>query len=72
MLTTENSVNRRISHLFEKLSKVRQTTEAICKPLATEDYLPQPMVDVSPPKWHLAHSTWFFETFILKAFYPGY
>lgn len=38
----------------------------LCSPLQPEDYVPQPVVDVSPPKWHLAHATWFFETFILQ------
>jgi len=52
--------------LLEKYIKVRQRTEAICAPLETEDYVVQPMPDVSPPKWHLGHTTWFFETFILK------
>lgn len=47
---------------------VRKTTEALCEHLLLEDYHLQPMDDVSPPKWHLAHTTWFFETFILKAF----
>ncbi len=42
------------------------------EPLSTEDHLSQPIVDVSPPKWHLGHTTWFFETFILKNFKPGY
>jgi ergothioneine biosynthesis protein EgtB len=51
---------------------VRKRSEAICEPLETEDYVPQPVPFVSPPKWHLAHSTWFFETFILKAYLPGY
>lgn len=45
---------------------VRKHTEAICQPLKTEDYVVQPVVEVSPPKWHLGHSTWFFETFVLK------
>ena len=44
---------------------VRQQTEALCAPLAIEDYVPQPIADVSPPKWHLGHTTWFFENFIL-------
>ncbi|NLR80841.1 ergothioneine biosynthesis protein EgtB [Chitinophaga eiseniae] len=44
---------------------VRRRTESICTPLKTEDYVVQPVVDVSPPKWHLGHTTWFFETFIL-------
>ncbi|HEY0669914.1 MAG TPA: ergothioneine biosynthesis protein EgtB, partial [Sphingobacteriaceae bacterium] len=41
-------------------------------PLRTEDYVVQPIVDVSPPKWHLGHTTWFFETFFLKPFDSGY
>lgn len=45
--------------------KIRQRTEAICEPLETEDYVVQPIADVSPPKWHLGHTTWFFETFVL-------
>ncbi|MGB0422665.1 MAG: ergothioneine biosynthesis protein EgtB [Flavobacteriales bacterium] len=45
---------------------VRQRSESICQPLETEDYVVQPIVDVSPPKWHLGHTTWFFETFVLS------
>lgn len=56
----------------EAYNTVRKYTETICEPLETEDYVPQPVAFVSPPKWHLAHSTWFFETFILKNFLPGY
>lgn len=51
---------------------VRQQSEALCEPLATEDYVVQPIVDASPPRWHLAHTTWFFETFLLKPFAAGY
>lgn len=51
---------------------VRQQSENICRPLAIEDYCIQPMVDASPPKWHLAHTSWFFETFLLKPFVSGY
>lgn len=51
---------------------VRQATESICKPLLIEDYVVQPVVDISPPKWHLGHTTWFFETFILKPNMAGY
>lgn len=50
----------------------RQRTEHICSYLQTEDYVVQPVVDVSPPKWHLGHTTWFFETFILKPYVMGY
>jgi len=56
----------------EAYHNVRKYSEQICEPLETEDYVPQPVPFVSPPKWHLAHSTWFFETFILKAFIPDY
>jgi ergothioneine biosynthesis protein EgtB len=51
---------------------IRKRSEMICKPLKTEDYVVQPIVDVSPPKWHLGHVTWFFETFILKPSLEGY
>ena len=51
---------------------VRARSEALCKPLAIEDYGVQPIVDASPPRWHLAHTTWFFETFLLKPFVAGY
>lgn len=44
----------------------------LCAPLETEDYIPQPTVDVSPPKWNVAHTSWFFEEMILKKFAPEY
>ena len=50
----------------------RERTEKICYPLKTEDYVPQPAVFASPPKWHLAHTTWFFEEMILKKFDSSY
>lgn len=52
--------------------EVRKLTEQICAPLYTEDYVVQPVADVSPPKWHLGHTSWFFETFILKPYFMGY
>lgn len=58
--------------LLEKYIEVRQHTEDICRPLQKEDYVVQPVVDVSPPKWHIGHTTWFFETFILKNYVDGY
>ncbi|HWJ29796.1 MAG TPA: ergothioneine biosynthesis protein EgtB [Flavisolibacter sp.] len=58
--------------LLDKYRSVRKQSEDICRPLQTEDYVVQPVVDVSPPKWHLGHTTWFFETFILKPNVPGY
>jgi ergothioneine biosynthesis protein EgtB len=51
---------------------VRHLTQALCQPLAIEDYVVQPIASVSPPKWHLAHTTWFFETFVLQPYTPGY
>lgn len=53
--------------LLEKYQSVRSRTALICAPLHKEDMVVQPVVDVSPPKWHLAHTTWFFETFVLKS-----
>ena len=58
--------------LLNDYRRVRQQSEAICQPLETEDYCIQTMDDVSPPKWHLAHITWFFETFLVKPFHPDY
>lgn len=58
--------------LTEQYQQIRKHTEHICEPLQTEDYVVQPIVDVSPPKWHLGHTTWFFETFILQAFFTEY
>jgi len=51
---------------------VRRATERLCEPLAVEDYVVQTIPDVSPTKWHLAHTTWFFEEFVLKRAVPGY
>ncbi|RZK64100.1 MAG: ergothioneine biosynthesis protein EgtB, partial [Pedobacter sp.] len=58
--------------LLDKYQSVRELTAKICEPLEIEDYVVQPVVDVSPPKWHLGHTTWFFETFILKPFSGNY
>lgn len=57
---------------LERFRSVRATTEALCAPLMIEDYVIQTMADVSPPKWHLAHVTWFFETFVLQPHAAGY
>ncbi len=51
---------------------VRQTSAALCAPLATEDYVVQTLPEVSPPKWHLAHTSWFFEAFVLADHLPDY
>jgi ergothioneine biosynthesis protein EgtB len=52
--------------------EVRAYTEHLCEPLEIEDYIPQPIVDVSPAKWNIAHTTWFFEEMVLKKYLPRY
>lgn len=58
--------------LHQDYLATRQTTEALVAQLAPEDQVVQAMPDASPTKWHLAHTTWFFETFLLKPFLAGY
>lgn len=58
--------------VVERFKTVRARSEALCAPLEIEDYCIQAMSDVSPPKWHLAHVTWFFEMFILVPFARQY
>ena len=60
------------NELLDRYITVRNRSKQICAPLQTEDYVVQPVADVSPPKWHLGHTTWFFETFILKPNVIGY
>jgi ergothioneine biosynthesis protein EgtB len=52
--------------LVDRYRRARGFTEAICEPLQTEDYVIQTMPDVSPAKWHLGHTSWFFERFVLQ------
>ena len=58
--------------LRERFRSVRQRTHALCKPLTPEDMMVQSCPEASPAKWHLAHTAWFFESFILSEFLPGY
>ena len=58
--------------LAESYRQVRAWTHALCEPLATEDFVVSSMPDVSPTKWHLAHTSWFFETFVLGPHVTGY
>lgn len=59
-------------NIFAYFSRVRHDSERLCEPLEIEDYGIQTIPEVSPPKWHLAHTSWFFETMLLKPFYTGY
>ena len=61
-----------VESLLTRFHKVRDFSTRLCQTLAPEDYVVQSMPDVSPTKWHLAHTTWFFETFILKKWIPQY
>ena len=58
--------------LLRHYRSVRAHSLELAAPLSAEDQIIQSMDDVSPTKWHLAHTTWFFETFILKPHLPGY
>jgi ergothioneine biosynthesis protein EgtB len=58
--------------LGRQFCSVRQQTERLCAPLTPEDMMVQSCPEASPAKWHLAHTTWFFETFLLAEFLPGY
>src|SRR5690348_14038830 len=61
-----------VASLLDRVNEVRAQTEALCAPLQTEDYVVSTMSDVSPTKWHLAHTSWFFETFVLAPFDDAY
>jgi ergothioneine biosynthesis protein EgtB len=66
----DGSIHRQA--MRERYQNVRQQTERLCAPLAVEDYVIQSMPDASPARWHLAHTTWFFETFVLAQACPGH
>jgi ergothioneine biosynthesis protein EgtB len=60
------------SDLAERFAEIRAESLRFCEPLEPEDYCLQAMANTSPPKWHLAHTSWFFETFILKVYDKQY
>ena len=70
MTTLDSSVQ--LDALQSRLSTCRQLTEALAEPLSAEDQTVQSMPDTSPTKWHRAHTTWFFETFLLRPYLAGY
>lgn len=61
-----------VQQLLHQFKKTRDYSVAICATLAIEDYISQPVDFASPPKWHLAHTTWFFEEMILKKYLKDY
>ncbi len=70
----DNENNNLVSRkeLINNYIKVRNFSNKLAEPLEIEDYVIQSMPDVSPTKWHLAHTSWFFETFILSKLNQGY
>jgi len=69
---TRSGATSPANDLLARFHAVRQFTAKLSESLAPEDCVVQSMPDISPTKWHLAHTTWFFETFILKKWVPGY
>jgi len=60
------------SAILSRFNDVRRSTIALCEPLSAEDMMVQSCPEASPAKWHLAHTAWFFESFVLREFLPGY
>jgi dimethylhistidine N-methyltransferase len=67
-----NKLHAERNELLESYRQLRSRSEALVAPLTEEDMVVQSMPDASPAKWHLAHTTWFFETFLLSENLPGY
>src|SRR3984957_6071859 len=61
-----------LAHLAERYLQTSRFTEHLCEPLAVEDFVVQSMPDASPTRWHLAHTAWFFETFVLARWEVNY
>jgi ergothioneine biosynthesis protein EgtB len=59
-------------NLSNNFLRVRKASEDICHPLEIEDYVVQPVEDVSPPKWHLGHTSWFYEAMFLDRYLSDY
>lgn len=70
--TRKNHINDIQQQLIARYRQVRNDSVDICRPLSTEDHCIQTSPEVSPPKWHLAHTSWFFEAFILSRQGDGY
>jgi len=61
-----------IKNFIKRFQSIRKQTIELCKPLAVEDFVAQPVTDVSPPKWHLGHTTWFYEALVLENYGDNY
>ncbi|ANM31114.1 hypothetical protein ABI59_18345 [Acidobacteria bacterium Mor1] len=71
MRATEQQAAQNV-RLADRFKRIRDTSRRLCEPLEPEDFVVQSMPDVSPTRWHLAHVTWFFETFVLRPHAEGY
>jgi ergothioneine biosynthesis protein EgtB len=71
-MTPATATTETTARLVDEFLKVRRQSEQLCIPLSPEDMMVQSCAEASPAKWHLAHTTWFFETFLLREFLPGY
>jgi ergothioneine biosynthesis protein EgtB len=71
-MTPATAATETSARLFEEFLQVRRQSERLCLPLSPEDMMVQSCTEASPAKWHLAHTTWFFETFLLREFLDGY
>ena len=69
---TKRTSRPRACRLIEQFRRVRDFSTRLCRSLEPEDYVVQSMPDVSPTKWHLAHTSWFFETFVVKVWMQRY
>jgi ergothioneine biosynthesis protein EgtB len=71
-MTPATATTESTARLLEDFLQVRRQSEELCCPLSPEDMMVQSCAEASPAKWHLAHTTWFFETFLLQEFVSGY
>jgi ergothioneine biosynthesis protein EgtB len=71
-MLAEQTSSETAARLAERFTQVRRRTISLCQPLTPEDMMVQSCPEASPAKWHLAHTAWFFESFILREFLPGY
>jgi ergothioneine biosynthesis protein EgtB len=71
-MTPATATTGTTTRLLDEFLLVRRQSEELCRPLSPEDMMVQSCPEASPAKWHLAHTTWFFETFLLREFLTGY